>query len=168
MRPEYIAAGFFLLFWGRRLFWFFVVVLGFLSGSALAASVWGQSGPWFLAIAAAGGLIGALAALFLQRFAIRAAGFMAGGYLAYYFSTGMGAGTQGASWLIYLIGGIIGLFAASLLFDWALIVLSALTGAALMAQGINPPGEWQPAVLGMLFLLGIAVQAMGGGRNKIR
>ncbi|HEY1789962.1 MAG TPA: hypothetical protein VGJ73_17585, partial [Verrucomicrobiae bacterium] len=76
-----ILVGAVLLVFGRRLFWLFVGCTGFIVGFDLANSLFpGQSQLLIFLIAIGVGLIGAIAAIFLQRLVVGIAGFFAGGY----------------------------------------------------------------------------------------
>lgn len=43
---------------------------------------------------------------------------------------------------IYLAGDILGVIAANVLFDWALIHLTSLSGALLIMEGLNARRDW--------------------------
>ena len=67
---------------GRRLYWLFLGMLGFVFAFDLADRViHGQPYDVKLVFAVAAGVLGAGLAIFLQKFAILASGFLAGGYL---------------------------------------------------------------------------------------
>jgi hypothetical protein len=79
--PAILVGGALLLF-GRQLFWLFVGGTGFAAGMALAADAFQGPQEWVvLTIAILAGLIGALLATFLQRVAVGADRFLAGGYV---------------------------------------------------------------------------------------
>lgn len=153
-----ILAGFVLLFLGRRLFWLFVGVLGFSAGFVLATQYFSAQPQWLvLVIAVVCGLIGILLAFFLQRAAIAIAGFLAGAQFA--MALVESAGWNVAAPIPYLVGGILGAILLSVLFDWALIFFSSVSGAILIARAL--PVEPQFAILAfvVLTILGIFVQA---------
>ncbi len=76
-----LILGALLLVLGRKLFWLFVGALGFLAGMSLAQNyLGGQSENVVLIAGIVCGLLGVVLAIFLQRVAIAAAGFFAGGY----------------------------------------------------------------------------------------
>ncbi len=145
---------------GRELFWLFVAALGFVAGAGLVSRVLPAAPEWvLLAAALVAGVAGAVFALALNRLAIGVAGFLAGGYVlveAFRFLT---LDATGYIWLIFLIGGLLGAVLTGLVFDWALIVLSALVGASLLLQTL--PLESLPAslVLVTLVVIGVVVQA---------
>jgi hypothetical protein len=153
-----ILIGIVMLLFGRRLFWFFVAGAGFMVGAWLAAEVLGQQEPWVL-LAAAGvlGIIGALLALLAQKIAVGVAGFLGAGYVGHVVAETLGYSQY--AWIVFIVAGVVGAIILISLFDWALVVLSSLTGAAVVADNVlweNP----SPAVV-FLFLLvvGLAVQA---------
>lgn len=162
--------GALLLTLGRRLFWVFVAAIGAL----LAINIVSQAAPGelsdaaLLIIALAAGLIGAALAMFLQRLALALAGFVAGVYLTMQVLALLGWNTQDVSWLLYLLGGVIVAGLITLLFDWALVFVSSLVGALLIAQTFNFAPSIELILVVLLFLAGIAIQFTlvppGGGQ----
>ncbi|MDH3885355.1 MAG: hypothetical protein OET63_14140 [Desulfobacterales bacterium] len=151
--------GILLLFIGRRLFWLFVACIGFVSGYHYAQQIWGIHSPALVLILsiAAGGL-GAIIAIFFQKAAIVVAGFAAGGYIVLILFDQFARLPAQMVWLPYIIGGIIGAIILFFVFDWALIVLSTLTGATLIVQMVafNP---WVEITLFLaLVIAGMAFQ----------
>src|SRR6185436_393679 len=114
-----------LLVTGRKLFCLFVGGIGFITGMQLTARFW--NGPEGLAIVAGLviGLIFAGLAVFLQTVAIGIAGFLAGGYTLSALAGMLGLQTSAVNWVVYIVGGIIGVILVSYLFDWAVITLSS-------------------------------------------
>ncbi|HSO28012.1 MAG TPA: hypothetical protein VLS48_08080 [Anaerolineales bacterium] len=152
--------GIILLALGRRLFWIFVGAVGFIAGFALAAQYFAEQSVWvMLLFAGLLGLLGMGLALFLQRLAVGIAGFAAGAYIALTLGSAFGLTGDLAPWIWLVAGGVIGTVLLAVAFDWALIVLSALTGAIFCAQALNwsPPLTILLAVI--LFVIGVALQA---------
>lgn len=132
-----ILLGLSLLLFGRRLPWLFVSVLGFVMG-ALLASMLAVTEPWLIfLVALMVGVAGVLLAVFVQRFAIIASGFLAGGYvfLSLQDTIDLDLGPLGG--LTFAIGGLFGALVVSTFFDWALIVLSVATGATLIVATVD-------------------------------
>jgi hypothetical protein len=105
------------------------------------------------------GFIGALLAIFLQKIAIAVAGFLAGGKLALALVTAFfvhGSNYPGAT---FIVGGIIGAILLLALFDWTLIVLSAVVGAYLIQHTIVLPQTGATILFVVLAVVGIIVQA---------
>jgi hypothetical protein len=151
-----VVVGLVVLVLGRKLFWLFVGVVGFVAGLSLATQYLVDQPTWvILVIALAAGLVGALLAVFLQTVAIAVAGFIGGGYVVVGLLDMLGVQPQAglAAWIPFIIGGIVGLVLALALFEWALIVLSSFVGATLVVQGI----ELRPAIAGLVFLVLIVV-----------
>jgi len=147
-----------LLVAGRKLFWLFVGAAGFVTGMQLA-TVFSQSSEGLaIIIGLVIGVIFALLAIFLQRIAIAIAGFLAGGYILTALAVMLGLDTGALVWIVYVIGGIIGVILVSLLFDWALITLSSLAGASLVVQALFPQGATGGLIFIILFIIGIVVQ----------
>jgi Domain of unknown function (DUF4203) len=155
-----ILLGIGLLFFGRQLFWLFVAVMGFLLGLDWIAPLLPSYPSWVgLLIAAGIGVVGALLVVLWQWVAVGVAGFLAGGYLVGQLLPATGVGTGTVPWGLFLLGGFIGSILMIAVFDWALIVLSALSGATVIVQAL--PFERLPAVgifVG-LTAVGIMVQA---------
>ena len=117
-------------------------------------------------IAIAAGILGAVIAIFLQKVAIAIAGFVMGGYITVellresaLFPTAL-VGTHGAAFSVpYIIGGLIGAVLLFVLFDWGLIVLSSLSGAALIVHSITFQRQALQLLFVVLVVVGIVVQA---------
>jgi hypothetical protein len=157
-----IVIGASMLFFGRRLFWLFVGAAGFIFGIHAARLLLHGGPEWAaIALALAAGLIGALLAIFLQRFAIAVAGFVLGGYVLPGILGQLGWGTEHSHWIPVFIGGITGLILVSVLFDWALIILSSVSGAILILEPFHLHAGMPAGLLLVVLLIaaGIAVQA---------
>jgi peptidoglycan biosynthesis protein MviN/MurJ (putative lipid II flippase) len=158
-----ILAGLALLTLGRRLFWLFVGLVGFVAGIVLATQ-FVQGPEWeVLLIALAAGLLGVLFALVLQQAAVALAGFIAGGYLVITLLNGLRWDAGGPHWALYwtlaIVGGIVGAVLVLALFEWALIILSSLTGAVLIVQTIHPGTLLAAVLIAVLFIVGVIIQA---------
>ena len=155
-----ILIGTALLFFGRKVFWLFVVGVGFMAGLALANSIL-QGPEWVgVIIGLVIGLLAALLAVFLQRFALGLAGFLAGGYLTFQFLVPLFHLQHGwLPWLAFVIGGILGVILVGMFLDWALIALSTLAGAALVTEALNLSGGLGLVAFIVLIAIGIAYQA---------
>jgi hypothetical protein len=155
-----LILGISLLFFGRRLFWLFVGVAGFMAGLTLGPQmISSQSEVFILFIAIIFGIIGAFLAIFLEGLAILIAGFLAGGYLMTTLVVSLGFSVNADPSISYIIGGIIGLLLVAVFFSWAIIILSALLGAEIIMPflHINESIHW--VVFIVLVIVGIAVQA---------
>jgi hypothetical protein len=155
-----VLIGAVILFFGRRLFWLCVAAVGFAAGMEVAPHLVHEPSPVLqLTVALFFGFIGAFLALFLQKVAIAVAGFLAGGKLAMGLVAAFIA--EGARYpgITFIVGGIIGAILLLSLFDWALIVMSAVVGAYLIGQTIVLPPTGATLLFVGLALIGIIVQA---------
>lgn len=156
-----IVAGIILLLFGRRLFWLFVALAGFLAGWTFAKEnldIHPESSLLLVAIVV--GLISALVAIFLQKFAVALAGFLSGGYLA--LSLALALGYKSAGTIVFIFGGVIGGLLFWAVFDWALIVLASLMGALLITQAFQNHQLNNAFLLGIFigsFVIGVVIQA---------
>ncbi len=156
-----LVLGVVLLTTGKKLYWLFVAVVGFVIGLSLATQYLQLNPAWLVYLVALGvGVVGAVMATFLQHLAIAMVGFIAGGYGAAYLFGLLGKNPAPYNWMAFIIGGIVGLFLVASIFNWALYIISAWAGATLITQAIG----LQQAQLGLvlffvLFVLGMIIQA---------
>ncbi|MDX1600848.1 MAG: DUF4203 domain-containing protein [Anaerolineales bacterium] len=144
---------------GRRLYWFFVAAVGFLVGLRAAGALFEHAPNWMvLALAVLTGLLSAGLAVLLQRFGVALAGLLAGLLAANALLGYLDIGTVSWAWVVYLVAGILGAVLLSVLFDWALIVLSSLVGAAMMVQAVEPTSPWNAILFLTALLLGVFIQ----------
>jgi len=155
-----VLVGLALLILGRTLFWLFVGAIGFIGASDMAARYFSGLPNWqIIIIAVAAGLIGVLLAIFFQKLAILLVGFYTGGYLVIsLFSMLNMAPSPALPWAPFVIGGLLGAVLLYLLFDWTLIVLSSLAGAAFISQTIQISAVPSAILLATLFLSGVIIQ----------
>jgi hypothetical protein len=147
-----------LLLAGRRLFWLLLGAIGFAVGVETARRFLHGTDLLTLVAAIGLGILFALLAVFIESIAIGLAGFLGGGYVLVTLSAILGLHGRTADITAFVIGGIIGVALVVVLFDWALISISSLAGAAMVVGGLGlgPPIRG-PAYLGLL-LLGVLVQ----------
>lgn len=162
----YIVLGIVLLTTGKKLYWLFVSVVGFLIGLVLAVQYVNLNPQWLIYVIAFGaGLIGAVLAIFLQHLAIALAGFIVGGYGAWYLSQLLGNTSDAINWMAFIIGGIVGLLLVASVFNWALYLLSSWAGATLVTKAIGLQAQLGLVLFFVLFVLGMIIQA-GLFRNQ--
>jgi MFS family permease len=155
-----IIAGILALTLGRKLFWLFVGVVGFVVGITLAPQFLPAEPAWLtLVIAIAIGLLGALLAVFVQTVAIALAGFIGGGYIALSLLSLAVGETSRLAWVAFVVGGILGVILVTALFDYALIILSSLVGAGLIVQAVDLRPLFAALLFVVLFVAGVGIQA---------
>lgn len=154
-----IAVGAVLLLFGRKLFWLFVAVMGFLLGLQFGAQVMVGASQWVvLAVAIGIGLLGAVLAIVLQKVAVVLAGAAAGGLWALHLAEQAGLASP-LPLVAFVVAAILAAILAALLFEWALIILSSLTGASLVVQAVTLTAGAETVLWIVLLVVGIVVQA---------
>jgi hypothetical protein len=151
--------GIIMLTMGRRLYWLFLGGAGFIFGFDIAGRlIHGLSHGVVLVIALLAGITGAVIAVFLQKLAIVIGGFLAGGYLLPLLLERIGTGVVHYYWILFVIGGLIGAVFMSVLFGWALIILSSALGSFLILQSLHFGTQISKLLFILLLILGIAIQ----------
>jgi hypothetical protein len=146
-----IVLGLFLLVLGRKLFWLFVSIVGFLFGMGFAGLVFPDQPQWIQVLFALGaGFLGALLAVFAQRVAFAFAGFYGGFYFALILSESFGSGANNI--VICTFVGVIGAVVATLIMDWVIIVFSCLVGAGAVV-GASGLGQGMSVIVFLLLVL---------------
>lgn len=125
-----ILAGIILLLFGRKLFWIFLGIAGFLVGMKIAPLFFGDQPQWIqLAIAIGMGCLGALLTILSQRIAFAIGGFFAGMYLALAISRFFGVADSNTLFYLAVGTGLVGAIIAMLIMDTAITLLACLVGA---------------------------------------
>ena len=167
-----ILVGVLLLVLGRRLYWLFVAGVGFVYGLVLAPYFLpGYSEAVIVIAALALAIVGALVAVLATKVAVGLIGFAAGGGIAALALESLGFEGAGALALaLYLVAGVIGAVLLILVFDGALIVLSSLAGATLIATTLERLLDMPPygavALAIVLAVIGVLIQAGLGRLEK--
>ena len=152
--------GIALLVMGRRLFWLFLGGVGFVFGFDFAERAFhGQPHNVILIIALFAGALGAMVAIFLQKFAVVAGGFFAGGYLLIELLKVFGVRTGDYHWVFFVVGGLIGAILMRVVFGWTLIVLSSVIGSILIFQTFHFGHRFSEFLFICLVIFGIVIQA---------
>ncbi len=161
-----ILLGIGLLVAGRKLFWLFVAAAGFVAGAQLTIRAW--NGPEWMALVVGivVGLIFAGLAMFVKSLAIGIAGFLAGGSILLGLAGLFGLGSGASGWIIYIIGGVIGIILLSQLFDWAIIILSSLGGATLITQAFSMKAALGGLAFLVLIVIGVIIQVSTWQKEK--
>jgi hypothetical protein len=153
-----IVAGLLLLLAGRRLFWLFIAIIGFVVGAEVARELLASQSDWIVwVLGAAAGIVGAVVAVFFQRLAFALAGFYAGSYLAIVIAQSLGWSLP--DFALTLVGGVIGAVVAALVMDWAIIVLSALAGVGMIVGALDLVPLHRVILASVLAAVGIVVQS---------
>ena len=153
-----VIFGCLLLFAGRSFFWVCVGVIGSLIGVQCAewfgfTNVWAQ-----LLSALALGSVGIVLAMSFEWFmVIFGVGFLGGGYLLMDLFPPV-AQQDPYSWLIFVVGGIVGMCLMVIAFDWTLILISSLLGATLIVYAFHVKEGSRELLFVSSMVTGILVQ----------
>jgi ammonia channel protein AmtB len=154
-----IAVGALLLVLGRKLFWLFVAASGFVAGLLAATRLLNVEPEWAaLLIGLAVGVVGAFAAVVIQRIAIGVAGFLAGAFVAATLAGAVGFERGAGFWTALVVGGVTGAILVAVTFDWALIFLSSLAGGSAIMEGLGAPLPYAWIGVLMLCIVGVLIQ----------
>jgi hypothetical protein len=150
--------GLLLVFAGRNLFWLCVGIIGFLIG-AQCAGFFGFSNGWMaLLFAAAFGSVGVVLAVSFEWFmVIFGVGFLGGGYLLMDIFPSSNQ-QDSYAWLIFVVGGIVGMCLMVITFDLTLILISSLLGATLIAGAIDGSQQLRELSFVSSMMTGMVVQ----------
>lgn len=164
-----VLEGIALLTLGRKLFWLFVAAIGFEAGALLVGRVMPNQPEWVVIfIALAVGILGAVLALVMQNVVVSIAGFIGGGVIILRLLDMVNLDGGLVSLIGFVVGGAIGAVLVITLFDWALITLSSLAGAATLANIFFPRDTWAMVAIIVLFIIGVSIQAGWSWSDKRR
>ncbi len=155
-----------LLIAGRKLFWLFVGVIGFIVGAQIAIRFFHGSELITIIAGLVLGVIFAVLAIFLETLAIGVAGFLGGGYILLSLAGLFGLDKGILAWIIFILGGIIGAVLIAFLFDWALIIISSLAGSSMVVNAFHFAKSISVVTFIVLVFVGIVVQASMLGAER--
>lgn len=162
-----VILGALLLFFGRKIFWLFAGAVAFVVVLTFLPTYANIQQPTLFYIALAVGVLAATAGVFLQKIVLRGVGFIAGGYVFFGLWEKLFAHQSLPWWLPFVIGGVLGALLLSFLFDWAMIILSSLTGAFLITQALTIDTSMHLGLIVVLAIVGVIVQVkMKLGKGK--
>ena len=90
---------------------------------------------------------------------IAIAGFLVGGRVAVALAAALWVNHAHYSIITFVVGGMIGALLLVALFDWALIIFSAIEGARLIADTVHLPSTGTTLLLVTLAIFGVIVQS---------
>lgn len=171
--PMATAAGALLLLFGRRLYWLFAAVVGFVATFLLAGKLLPElSDQAGLLLALGGGVVGAVVTVFAHKILLGLVGGLGGGLIALWQVQALGV-ERGIAWVLAaLLGAVVGAWLVSGLFEFALALLSSLLGAQLLLDAWPPPSQWflmaylGLAAFGLFFQLARSRRRRGRNRRS--
>jgi len=159
-----IAVGLVLALQGKHFVWLLIGLAGFVLGYRFIGWILPDQGAAQLLIGIVVGLILGWLATRFTKILLNVAAFVLVGSFAMTVCGWLGLAETGVvGFLVFVIGGLIGLALMRWLADWALLLITAVAGAAIAAMGVGQllPGmaSWLPQVVTIgVAILGIVVQ----------
>ena len=154
-----LLAGVLTAFFGRKLYWFSIAAVGFFAALQLTSRFFEDQNAWLaIVLALIAGVVGAVLAVTIQKIAIGLMGFLLGGFLLLQVLNAFDLQPSSWGWLVFILGGLLGMALLSALFEWSLIVLTAIIGAILITQSSLLPQASRPLIFGLALLLGLGTQ----------
>ncbi len=162
----YIVLGIMLLMFGRKLFWLFSGAIAFVFGvEFIPLFLHGQSQNVIWIIALVLSIVAIVFAFLMQKIGLGVAGFMAGGYVAISLVNELRINISWLPWLLFAVGGVVGVVLTLVLFDWAIVFLSSLSGAFLILQVTGFSLHLTKILFISLIAMGIAMQTIFAKSN---
>jgi hypothetical protein len=154
-----LISGAAIAFFGRKLYWFSIGAVGFFASLDLTRRFFDEQTLWLaILLALIAGAVGAFLAVTIQKIAIGLTGFLLGGFLLLQILLAFDLTIEGWRWLVFLVGGLLGMALLSALFEWSLILLTAVVGALLMSDPALLPEGSRLLIFALSLLLGLGVQ----------
>jgi hypothetical protein len=154
-----LFAGAAVAFFGRKLYWLSIAAVGFFTALEFTRRFVDEQSLWIaILLALVAGAVGAFLAVTIQKIAIGLTGFLLGGFLLLQILLAFDLPIESWKWLVFIIGGLLGMALLSALFEWSLIALTALVGAILMSESALLPEGSRLLTFGLILLLGLVVQ----------
>lgn len=163
-----IATGFALLAAGRRLYWLALGAIGFFGGIWFTRELPELGAPGLqLGLSFLIGMLGAALSIFAQRMAIGLGGFVVGGALIYWSAAWLTVPTGWHPgpwlWAVAILGAIFGTVFAAVMFEAALLALTSMFGALLVAKASHVGSPHESWLFLILLCAGVITQS---GRER--
>ena len=163
-----ILIGVALMTLGRKLFWVFVGGAGFAAGMWLMQTFFPEQPQNMVLIA---GAVGAVAGVALTKLvksiAISVGGFLGGGIIGLGLARMIGPWVP--EWLAFIVMGILGVVLLKMAFETALLLISSIAGAMLIARNLPLSEPLRVVAVVVLSVAGILIQRQlkkGGSPEK--
>jgi hypothetical protein len=152
-----VLIGAALLTLGRKLFWVFAGGVGFAVAVWLMHTYFPEQPQHIVLIAGAlGAVAGVLITKFVKAVAVGVGGFLGGGVIGIGLARMIGPSVP--EWIAFVVMGVIGVVLLNLAFETALVVISSVAGAMLIARNLPLSEALHFAAVVVLAVAGIAIQ----------
>ncbi len=163
-----LVIGAALLLFGRQLYWLALGSAAFYFGLLIGPELAPNSNEGLqLGLAAVLGLAGIVFAFTAQRLAVGVGGLMIGALGGLWLAQPWQAELGSWFWAMPFVGAAIGGGLASMVFDFALIILSSWVGATIATDALPVAAHIRPWIFLGLVLLGFFLQTRRGRRPRI-
>lgn len=160
-----LVAGITLLFFGRRLFWLAAALIAFLFTWQFLLKFF-DSSTLVLVLAAIAGVIFAWLAIRFIRIAVYIFGILAGSVTFYLLADLFGLDIN--FFVLFLIGGIVGLIVISAAFNWGLIMLTSWAGASAIMIGLRNWLNFEDTLFGTILFFALMILGFGWQASRRR
>jgi hypothetical protein len=152
-----VLIGVALLTLGRKLFWVFAGGVGFAVAVWLTRTYFPEQPQHIVLLAGAAGAIGGvLIVKFVKAIAVGVGGFLGGGIIGIGLARMIGPAVP--EWIAFVAMGILGVVLLNLAFETALVVISSVAGAMLIARNLPLTDPLHAVAVVVLAVAGIAIQ----------
>lgn len=154
-----VGIGFMLMLAGRPAYWIFTGTMTFLLGNFVAAQMnlfSTETNNLILSLLFA--VFGILLAFLFRRWTAWVAAFFAGGFLVYSLPEALRSSADWATPVLFVVGGLIALVITILVFDFGLMVVSALTAVTLVLREVRIGSIDQGAMFLILIVFSLITQ----------
>ena len=154
--------GILLITYGKKVIWLLLTTVVYFAGQSLLPTLFPEKEKIFIITISAliAGILMILM-IFIKKVALTITGIFGGGYLLLNFiknspQTSMFSGYQ--DWVIFLLGSIVGVLFAFILFNWFITLFSAMTGSLLILDIFHLDPFLRMLFLIPMLILGVYLQ----------
>ncbi len=163
----WVVAGLLLLLLGRQLYTALLGLLGFFVSYGMLSDVATLPGDLRLAVAVGVGVGSVLLAFIVRKAAVAVAGALLGAAAALWAAAFFGLQAEVLWWVVTAAAAVLGAWALRRVFETALVVVSSFIGALLIVAAVGLEGLPAHAGIAVLIVIGVAFQ-MRRGRGDER
>ena len=146
---------------GSQLYWFFAGGIGFLFSEFVATNIFNaQPGANVLLIGVGGAAIAILLTITARKPAMILIGILAGVLAANTLPELFGWSPPFNEWFLLIAGGVLGGLFVGIAYEMAVVVLSSIVGAQLIANSVHLGGVNPQIMFLAILVLGIGVQIL--------
>jgi hypothetical protein len=132
-----LVLGALTLFYGRKLFWIFAALVGFIFGLMVASQLALNVTDFIRIMIAIGvGVLCGIVAVYAEKLMILLVGFLGFGILGYLLIN-LFDFSPSINWVVFLVTGSLGAVYITRHLEWIIIIISTLIGAIMVSMGMG-------------------------------